>query len=155
VASFQATLKDVEDADLLLHVVDFSDANFMKYIAEVQKVLGQIESAEIPQILVLNKMDKADPNQLKFMQKSYPASVGISAKTGYNLKQLLQQADDLLHQANEVELLIPHSQPQVTNLLFSLAKIVSKEYTEDGLQAVAIINQEDRYHFVDYLLSKE
>ncbi|MFO7897202.1 MAG: GTPase HflX [Candidatus Cloacimonadales bacterium] len=155
VASFKATLKDVEDADLLLHVVDFSDPNFLKYIEEVQKVLAQIEAAEIPQIMVLNKMDQADQNQLSFMQKAHPQSVGISAKTGENLAQLLQQADELLHKANEVEVLIPHSQPKVLNLLFSLAKIISKEYTEAGLKAVAIINQEDRYHFEEYILEKK
>ena len=69
VASFKATLKDVQNADLLIHLVDFSDENFMKYIDEVQKVLGQIEADEIPQLLVLNKMDRADEIKLKFMKK--------------------------------------------------------------------------------------
>ena len=151
VASFKATLKDVEDADLLLHVVDFADESFMKYIDEVQKVLEQISAHEISQLLILNKMDKADPIKLKFMQKANPNSIGISAKDGTNIDAMLKMADDILHKANEVTLHIPHSEQKLMNLLFSLAKIISKEYDEDGVLVRAIINSEDRYRFEKYI----
>ncbi len=151
VASFKATLKDVQDADLLLHTIDFSDPYFKKYIEEVDNVLAQIEADKIPQILVLNKMDKADKIMLKFMKKAYPNCIGISAKNGENLDALLKLADDMLHSANQVQLIIPHSDQKSINLLFSLAKIISKEYTENGLNAEVILNQEDRYHFEKYI----
>ena len=155
VASFKATLKDVQNADLLIHLVDFSDENFMKYIDEVQKVLGQIEADEIPQLLVLNKMDRADEIKLKFMKKAYPNSIGISAKTGMNIDAMIKMVDDLLHSANECELLIPHTEQKILNKLFKLAKILDKEYLEEGVKVRAIINQEDRYEFDKFLMKKD
>ena len=88
---------------------------------------------------------------LKFMKKAYPNSLGIPAKNKENLDALLKLADDTLHSANQVQLLIPHSEQKSINLLFSLAKMVSKEYTDDGLKAEVILNQEDRYHFEKYI----
>ncbi|MBT4333686.1 MAG: GTPase HflX [Candidatus Cloacimonetes bacterium] len=66
VASFRATLKDVVDADLLLHVIDSADELFPLYIDEVQEVLKQIDADEISQMIILNKSDEADITKLKF-----------------------------------------------------------------------------------------
>ncbi len=55
--AFQATLQEAVDADLLLHVVDFSNPDFPEQIAQVQSVLAEIGAAEIPQVLVFNKLD--------------------------------------------------------------------------------------------------
>jgi GTP-binding protein HflX len=61
VNAFQATLQEAVDADLLLHVVDFSSPNHVEQIAEVQRVLSEIGAADIPQLLVFNKLDQVDP----------------------------------------------------------------------------------------------
>lgn len=55
--AFQATLQEAVDADLLLHVVDFSSPNYVEQIAQVQRVLAEIGAADIPQVLVFNKVD--------------------------------------------------------------------------------------------------
>lgn len=60
--AFQATLQEAVDADLLLHVIDFSSANFLEQIAEVQQVLKEIGAADIPQVLVFNKLDAVAPD---------------------------------------------------------------------------------------------
>ena len=60
VDAFQATLQEAVDADLLLHVVDASSPNFVEQMAEVQRVLGDIGAADIPQVLVFNKLDAMD-----------------------------------------------------------------------------------------------
>jgi GTP-binding protein HflX len=57
VEAFQATLQEAVDADLLLHVVDAANPNFPEQIAEVQRVLREIGAAEVPQVLVFNKLD--------------------------------------------------------------------------------------------------
>ena len=59
--AFQATLQEAVDADLLLHVVDAASPQFLEQIAEVQRVLGEIGAADIPQVLVFNKLDAIDP----------------------------------------------------------------------------------------------
>lgn len=61
VNAFQATLQEAVDADLLLHVVDFSSPNHVEQIAEVQRVLAEIGAGDIPQILVFNKLDQVEP----------------------------------------------------------------------------------------------
>ena len=63
VESFKSTLDEVREADLLLHVVDISHPNFEEHIASVNKILGEIDSADKPTIMVFNKIDayKAEP----------------------------------------------------------------------------------------------
>ena len=61
VNAFQATLQEAVDADLLLHVVDFSSPNHVEQIAQVQRVLSEIGAADIPQVLIFNKLDQIDP----------------------------------------------------------------------------------------------
>ena len=61
--AFQATLQEAADADLLLHVVDAANPNYPEQIAEVQRVLHEIGAAEVPQVLVFNKLDAIDPRQ--------------------------------------------------------------------------------------------
>jgi GTP-binding protein HflX len=55
--AFQATLQEAADASLLMHVVDASNPNFPEQMAEVQKVLAEIGAADVPQVLVFNKLD--------------------------------------------------------------------------------------------------
>jgi GTP-binding protein HflX len=61
--AFQATLQEATDADLLLHVVDAANPNHPEQIAEVQRVLHEIGAADVPQVLVFNKIDLLDPSQ--------------------------------------------------------------------------------------------
>jgi GTP-binding protein HflX len=96
--AFQATLQEAVDADLLLHVVDASSPNFIEQMAEVQRVLGEIGAADIPQILVFNKLDALElerrPLQLvdTFDLKGIQVPrLFLSAKTGEGLQLLRQQ----------------------------------------------------------------
>ena len=151
VASFRATLKDVVDADLLLHIVDSADELFTSYIDEVQKVLKQIGADEIPQMMILNKSDEADLIKLKFFLKTHEDSISISAKKGENIEKLLQKVDDQLHNANKYVLLIPHTEQKVVNLLHKLGQVDEIEYLEKGVKITAIINQEDMHEFERFL----
>jgi GTPase len=99
--AFQATLQEAVDADLLLHVVDAANPNFPEQIAQVQKVLMEIGAADIPQILVFNKLDAIEPERRPLqLQDSYDLDgvvsprVFVSARDGDglpNLRQLLAQ----------------------------------------------------------------
>uniref|UniRef100_UPI00384C6D4F GTPase HflX n=1 Tax=Rhodoferax ferrireducens TaxID=192843 RepID=UPI00384C6D4F len=96
--AFQATLQEAVDADLLLHVVDAASPQFLEQIAEVQRVLGEIGAADIPQILVFNKLDVIDPAQHPlqledvFDLNGVPTPrVFLSAKNGEGVAALRQQ----------------------------------------------------------------
>lgn len=151
VASFRATLKDVVDADLLLHVVDASDDLFPNYIDEVHKVLKQIEADEIPQILVLNKADKANRIKMKFYLKAHQKSILISARNGENIDEFLQKVDETLHNSKRFEMLIPHTEQKIVNLLHKIGNIESTEYLVEGVKIIAVINQEDLHEFERFI----
>lgn len=93
--AFQATLQEAVDADLLLHVVDCSSPQFAEQINEVQQVLAEIGAADIPQLLIFNKMDALNAEQLPLQaQDLYDLSgvqtprIFLSAKTGEGLSLL-------------------------------------------------------------------
>lgn len=147
VASFHATLLDVQDADLLLHIVDISDVDFKKNINEVNKVLKKIDSENIPQILILNKIDRKNEIKKELFKETHENAIKISAKTGENVSELLKMIDEHLHSSRERNLFIPHTEQRIINNLFKLGQILEKEYLEDGVKITAILNQEDMREF--------
>jgi len=95
--AFQATLQEAVDADLLLHVVDFSSPHCLEQIAEVQRVLNDIGAGDIAQVLVFNKLDRVEPDRLpQVAHDSYDLNgvitprVFISAQQGQGLDSLRQ-----------------------------------------------------------------
>lgn len=106
--AFQATLQEAVDADLLLHVVDFSSPNHVEQIAQVQRVLAEIGASDIPQVLVFNKLDSvAAEMQPIALQDRYELDgqptprVFISAQQGLGLAALRQM---LVEQVNAAKL---------------------------------------------------
>ena len=96
--AFQATLQEAVDADLLIHVVDASSPNYLEQIAEVQQVLQEIGAAEIPQLLVFNKLDALDEERRPLQLEDFFEVAGVqtprlflSAKDGEGLPALRQQ----------------------------------------------------------------
>lgn len=96
--AFQATLQEAVDADLLLHVVDAASPNFLEQIAEVQRVLGEIGAADIPQVLVFNKLDALEAERRPLQLEDTFDLAGVqtpriflSAKSGEGLPALRQQ----------------------------------------------------------------
>ncbi len=89
VAAFRSTLEETAQADLLLHVVDASNAEHENQIAEVNKVLAEIGAGEIPQVLVFNKIDMTD-RQAGVERDEYGriARIFLSAKNGAGLDEL-------------------------------------------------------------------
>jgi GTPase len=104
VKAFRATLEEVADAALILHVVDASAPSAKEHTAHVAAVLTEIGAAEIPQILVMNKIDRvlADEGELDSLKQRLIAgqanarAVSISAITGAGVDQLLASIDEAL-----------------------------------------------------------
>ena len=100
--AFQATLQEAVDADLLLHIVDASSPNYPDQIAEVQRVLREIGAAEIPQLLIFNKLDAIEPENFPLqLQDSFDLDgvptprIFLSAMSGEGIPALRQQLADL------------------------------------------------------------
>lgn len=154
VASFRATLMEVRDADLLLHVVDLSDERYEYYIEEVNSILKDIEADEIPQLLVLNKSDMVDQNFATLAQRRHPDAALISALKRDQVDELKRLLEDSLFEGQECRVFLPYDQGSLASLLHDIAEIKKEEYRADGIYFEIVINSSDIHHVKDYLLIK-
>jgi GTP-binding protein HflX len=90
VAAFRATLEEVAEADLLLHVVDAGTPDRERQMAAVRSVLGEVGASEVPVIEVFNKCDTIEGAEQQRLQQQYPASLCLSALTGEGRDELLE-----------------------------------------------------------------
>ncbi len=134
VAAFRATLEEVLEADLLLHVVDISHANAEQHIEAVEDTLAEIEAAQIPRILVLNKVDRLDAELPQPMLiDSYAGVAQISAKDSLGLEALLGQIGRALErQKTALDVVIPYQAGQVYSELNDKGYIESERANEAG-----------------------
>lgn len=141
VRAFRATLEEVTQASLLLHVVDASSPQAPEHIAHVHSVLNEIEAGVTRQLLVLNKADllEEDPAALiRRMAGGLPA-VCISAGTGQGLDELLAAVDRLLPEdpVHDATFRFPLSAAAKVHLLHEYAQVTGESYDEDGVTVEA------------------
>ena len=109
IEAFRSTLEEVKDADLILHVVDGSDEVPHEQVAAVREVLNEIGAGGIPELIVVNKADIADPEQVAALLRREPHSVVVSAKSGAGIPELLAAIEaDLPTLLTEVDVLVPY-----------------------------------------------
>jgi GTP-binding protein HflX len=133
VESFQSTLEEVVDADLLLHVVDASSPEAEQQIDAVHKVLRDIGADEVPELLVLNKADVASPDDVKVLSVAHPQAVVVSAVTGEGTSVLLDTlAARLRSLAPIVELLVPYERGDVVAALHREGEVLVEVHAEGG-----------------------
>jgi len=152
VASFKATLMEVEDADLLLHIVDCADERFEQYIEQVEIVLKEIEADQIPQLLILNKTDRIDSSYHDILSKRFPDAVLISAQKQNNLDELKQRIDSILFKTSSFKLFVPYPDASIVSRLHELAHITSEKYKDEGIYLEAVISNDERYIFEKYII---
>src|SRR6185436_14447886 len=115
VESFKATLEEVVQAELLVHVVDLSHPQAEEQILAVNAVLEEIGAAGKPTLMVLNKVDCFEDRALpqKFLER-FPTAVAVSARSGEGIAELLTELGAMLRPVREfVELAIPHNESAV------------------------------------------
>ena len=135
VEAFKATLEEVVQSDLLLHVVDLSHPLAEEQILAVNTVLEEIGAAGKPTLMVFNKIDRFDNGALleKFTER-FPGGVGVSAKTGAGIPALLAELGTQLRPRREfVQLEVPHDASAVIARLHEVAQVVERNY--EGVRA--------------------
>jgi GTP-binding protein HflX len=133
VESFQSTLEEVVDADLLVHVVDASSPEAEQQIEAVGKVLREIGAGQVPELLVLNKSDLADELDVKVLLAGHPRAVVVSAVTGDGINVLLDTlALRLRALAPIVELLVPYERGDVVAALHREGEVLVEVHAEGG-----------------------
>lgn len=134
VEAFRSTLEEVSDSDLILHVVDVSHPDPEGQIAAVREVLAEVDARKIPEIIVLNKADAAEPEVIERLRLREPRSVLVSARTGAGMEELLELISAAIPRPGvELELLIPYDRGDLINKLHqSDADILEQEHRETG-----------------------
>ena len=153
VEAFKATLEEVVQAELLLHVVDISHPQAADQVAAVNAVLREIGADGKPTIMVFNKLDRFAGNGL--LQKhldQYPGAVGVSAKTGEGLPQLIEALGAGLRPLRVfVQLSVPHGEAAVIARLHEVAQVVERDYTGPTARFKARIAPHFRPEFEVYV----
>lgn len=153
VAAFRATLEEVTEADILLHVVDSSHANATQQIEAVEDTLAEIDVPNIPRILVWNKIDRWDmptlPNRIG--QEVYAAEVQVSALHSTGIPELLNSIESVVaSQLTRMRLLIPYHRGDLVSMLFDHANVDAQEHVEEGIVLIVQLPPEMKERFKDY-----
>jgi GTPase len=130
VEAFKATLEEVVQADLLLHVVDVSHPQVDEQIAAVNTVLNEIGAGDKPTMMVFNKVDQLNAgNPLARLHELYPNSVAISATKGTGIAELLSEISTQIRPERELlQLKIPHEAAAVIARLHKVGQVLERRY---------------------------
>jgi len=135
VAAFKATLQETREATLLLHVVDCSDENYRGNIEAVEHVLTEIEAGDVPQLIVMNKIDALDDvaPHIDLDDEGKPTRVWLSAQSGEGIEQLFEALTALLSgQIRSLQLAVPPAQGRLRAAFYELNCIDNESYAENG-----------------------
>ena len=157
VEAFRSTLEEVADADVILHVVDASHPDPEGQIRAVREVIADLDARRIPEIIVLNKADAADPFILERMRQRESNHVIVSARTGEGIDELKQKiADTIPRPSLEVKLLIPYNHGEVISRLHAWdAEIKSTAFVSDGTFVTALVREDVAAELSDYAIDGE
>jgi GTP-binding protein HflX len=138
VEAFRSTLEEVADAELILHVVDGSDADPRAQISAVREVLGQIGANEVPELVVVNKADEADPLEIRGLRVAERGAVVVSARTGRGLDDLLAAVEAALPRRDaEVSALVPYGRSDLVARAHQEGEVLAVAHCEGGTQLTA------------------
>lgn len=135
VAAFHATLEEIAEADLLLHIVDISHPNALGQYQAVLETLEEIDASHIPMITALNKADQLkDPENAARVLENFPKSVAISALKGTGMDSLLSLVQAELFEAFEpVGVRLPYKEGALISLFHELGQVERVEHERGGV----------------------
>lgn len=133
VASFRSTLAEAKDAGLLLHVVDAADPAFRDQLAVTLQVLGDIDAATNPRLLLLNKADRLDAAQTAELQREFPEALILSARNPEDVANLHRRiVAHFEERMLEAEFVIPYDRQRHVQLLHERSRVLEENYDESG-----------------------
>jgi len=144
IEAFKATLEEVQQADLLIHVLDVSDSRIYQHNQAVMEVLQELGAKDKPLLIALNKTDLVDDlTWLKSLSEEFGGAVLISAKTGDNLELLIKSIEEVFSgRMVEAEVLLEHSRMDLLDLFYRKAKVEEVKYLSGGIKARVILSKE-------------
>ncbi len=142
VEAFRSTLEEVADADLILHVVDGSHADPEGQLRAVREVLAEIGAHEVPEVVVVNKTDAADPLVVSRLLRVERGAVAVSARTGDGLDELRAVIERRLPRPPvELEALVPYDRGELVSRMHRTGEVLSVAHEEGGTRVRARVSE--------------
>ncbi len=160
VEAFRSTLEEVNGSDLLVHVVDGSAPDFEGQVAAVRTVLAEIGAGDLPELLVVNKVDAlagGDPAataEVERLLSAHPGSLTVSARGGEGLDELVETIAERLRSRDQVvELLVPWERGDVLAAVHREGEIVSEEEATGATRLHVVLDAVGRARFGEFAAS--
>jgi GTPase len=133
VEAFRSTLEEVSDSDLVLHVVDGSHPDPVSQINAVREVFGEIDALDVPELLVVNKIDAADEETLLRLRRLVPDAVFVSARTGAGIEDLVAALDQRVPRpAVEMTVMVPYDRGDLVHRVHETGELLAEEHAPEG-----------------------
>ena len=151
VTAFWATLEEVQEADLLLHVVDCSNENYEQQIEAVIEVLKELKAEDKPTLFVFNKADRIASPHLREQMMHDREAICISAATGENLDELQQRIEGFFQESQvSLTLLVPFSDGGIITQLHALNAVRETDYVAEGTKLIVSLPLSEKDRFISY-----
>ncbi|MER8043870.1 GTPase HflX [Streptomyces sp. NPDC094032] len=143
VEAFRSTMEEVGDSDLILHVVDGSHPAPEEQLAAVREVFRDVGAVNVPEIVVINKADAADPLVLQRLLRVEKHSIAVSARSGEGMEELLALLESELPRPQiEAEVLVPYTEGGLVSRVHAEGEVLSEEHTAEGTLLRARVHEE-------------
>ena len=142
IEAFRSTLEEVAGADLVLHVVDAAHPDPLSQVAAVRAVLADIPGAlEVPELIVLNKVDLVDAVALAALRTRLPGAIEVSARSGEGIEEMRSRIEAMLPRPDRpVDVVVPYSRGDLVSRVHADGEIDAVEYVEAGTRVVARVD---------------
>ncbi|HVV76111.1 MAG TPA: GTPase HflX [Mycobacteriales bacterium] len=138
VEAFRSTLEEVADADLILHVVDGSEPDPSSQLQAVREVFGEVGALGVPELVIVNKADAADPATLDRLLREEPGASVVSVRTGDGMDALVARIGDVVpHPEIPVEVLVPFTAGDVVSRIHRYGEVEAVSHTAEGTRMSA------------------
>ncbi|OON75158.1 GTPase HflX [Streptomyces tsukubensis] len=154
VEAFRSTMEEVGDSDLILHVVDGSHPAPEEQLASVREVIRDVGATGVPEIVIINKADAADPLVLQRLLRVEKRAMAVSARTGAGIAELLALIDaELPRPGVEIEALVPYTDGHFISRVHTEGEVISEEHVAEGTLLKALVHEELAFDLEPFALA--
>lgn len=156
VEAFKSTLDEINGADLILHVVDASDPDFVNQIETVEEVLQEIGAQSISRVEVFNKVDLLGDGQVEGLRGRFPQAVFTSTRTREGLEALIERIA-LIASAQEttMRILVPYTRGDVVSLAHRITTVVDESYDDQGTALTIRVSPDASARFSEFCIPEQ
>ncbi len=133
IEAFRSTLEEISHSDLILHIVDGSDADPIAQVNAVHEVLAEIDAAKVTELIVVNKVDAASAETVLQLRRALPGAIFVSARTGEGIDELRAEVERLIPRPTvELRVCVPYDQGSLVSRVHTKGEVIAEEHRPEG-----------------------